>query len=413
MPNTKVGLYKRVQIEGEMRFLPIARDAKGQFVKDTVKVNEEDIERKDGSYYVRFRDDGRQVSLCLKGNSFADAVAFHRIKEAELQARAAGAKIVETVHRSKQQPMQASSPAPRAITTNRVLLKTAIENWLAEYERRPKQATWKAYRQAVNLFLESCNKTYLDELGREDILAYVEYLRTAKLAHPKTVNSKYQTIIRFVNAKKLKIEMEKGDRPKFTRRKGQDVEIYEQEDLDTLFAACLPYESLVFQTFLESAFREQEITHLCWSDVDFKRGELAVNPKPEMSWEAKDYEIRHVPISDDLVSRLKAHKEKSTRECDLVFPTLGCKPQTQFLDILKAVAVRGGLSREKYTLKKFRATRITNWLRDGVADIVTIQHWAGHSELDTTMAYLRPNDKIDRSKLNGAAYKVPQYSAEV
>lgn len=408
MPNTKVGLYKRCFVEGEMRFLAVSKDDKGRFVPDTVRHNDQDVKREDGSYYARYRDNGRQISLCLKGNSFADAVAFHRIKEAELQARAAGAKIVETVHRSKFK-QQEQAPAPKTpakvVPDKRVLLSDALASWLAEYERKPKKSTWMAYRSAVDMFKECCTKTYLDELGREDILAYVEYLRGKKL-HPKTINFKYTALIRFANAKKLRIEMEKGDRPKFTRKKGMDVQIYEQEDLDALFAICPPYESLVFQTFLETAFREQEIMHLCWSDIDFKHAEISVTDKPDMDWQAKDYEIRHVPVSDDLIEKLRAHKLKATKGCDLVFPTSGCKPQTKFLDMLKTIAERGELSKKKYNLKKFRSTRITYWLRDGVADVVTIQHWAGHSELDTTMAYLRPNDKVDRKKLNGAAYKI-------
>jgi integrase len=313
MPNTKVGLYKRVQVEeGEMRFLPVAKDEKGRFLEDTVQHNEQPVKREDGSYYVRYRDGKRQVSLCLKGNSFADAVAFHKIKEAELQARAAGAKIVETVHRSKAN--QQAAPAPKTpakvVPDNRVLLSDALASWLAEYERKPKKATWMSYRSAVDMFKECCTKNYLDELGREDVLAYVEHLRGKKL-HPKTINGKYQVIVRFANAKKLKLEMEKGDRPKFTRKKGMDVELYEQEELDVLFAVCPPYESLVLQTFLETGFREQEIMHLYWSDIDFKRGEISVTAKPEWDWQAKDYEVRHVPVSDDLIAKLKTHKAES------------------------------------------------------------------------------------------------------
>jgi len=230
-------------------------------------------------------------------------------------------------------------------------------------------------------------------------LAFVEFMRNKGLTD-KTVNLKYQAILGFANSRKLELGMKKGDRPKFTQKKGRDVEIYEQEEWEALFNACNPYERLVFEFFLNSGFREGEVTHLYWSDIDFKRGEVSVTPKPEYNFTAKDYEIRHVPISDGLVAKLKAQKAQSNDNCPLVFPTLGCKPQTQFLDMLKVAAERAGLNPKKCKLKKFRATAITNWLRAGF-DVETVRSWAGHSDLETTANYLRPNDKINRSKLNG------------
>ena len=53
----------------------------------------------------------------------------------------------------------------------------------------------------------------------------------------------------------------------------------------------------------------------------------------------------------------------------------------------------------------FRHTYATRLLESG-CDIVTVQHLMGHSDIETTMQYLSPNDDLkrkaaDRLSLNG------------
>jgi site-specific recombinase XerD len=85
-----------------------------------------------------------------------------------------------------------------------------------------------------------------------------------------------------------------------------------------------------------------------------------------------------------------------------MFPTSGCSPKLDFLDCLKAVAKRAGLnckhcdackSRaecEHWYLHKFRATFATRCLWAGV-DLRTVQQWLGHSDMESTMRYLKPS----------------------
>ena len=50
-----------------------------------------------------------------------------------------------------------------------------------------------------------------------------------------------------------------------------------------------------------------------------------------------------------------------------------------------------GLDVNKVTLQKFRRSFATIHHRNGV-DARTIQHWLGHSSLETTLRYLHPAD---------------------
>ncbi len=97
---------------------------------------------------------------------------------------------------------------------------------------------------------------------------------------------------------------------------------------------------------------------------------------------------------------LKAWKAKGDKTCDLVFPTAGCNPKLDFLDCLKAVAERAKLNKGNFWLHKFRATFATRCLWAGV-DLRTEQQWLGHSDMESTMRYLKPSRSQQvREKVN-------------
>ncbi|PYX05728.1 MAG: hypothetical protein DMG88_20520, partial [Acidobacteria bacterium] len=71
-----------------------------------------------------------------------------------------------------------------------------------------------------------------------------------------------------------------------------------------------------------------------------------------------------------------------------------------FLDDLKAVAERAELNPEHFWLHKFRATFATWALWKGV-DLRTVQQWLGHSDMESTLRYLKPSrSQAVRDKVN-------------
>src|ERR1039457_5456037 len=97
---------------------------------------------------------------------------------------------------------------------------------------------------------------------------------------------------------------------------------------------------------------------------------------------------------------LKVLKTKSDKTGALVFPTAGCNPKLDFLDCLKVVAERAELDKGNFWLHKFRATFATRCLWAGV-DLRTVQNWLGHSDMDSTMRYLKPSRSQEvRNKVN-------------
>jgi integrase/recombinase XerD len=70
------------------------------------------------------------------------------------------------------------------------------------------------------------------------------------------------------------------------------------------------------------------------------------------------------------------------------------------MDCLKAIAERAKLDKEDFWLHKFRATFATRCLWAGV-DLRTVQQWLGHSDMESTMRYLKPSrSEVVREKVN-------------
>lgn len=130
-----------------------------------------------------------------------------------------------------------------------------------------------------------------------------------------------------------------------------------------------------------------------WTDVNLSKAIVRVTHKPDRNWTPKAYKEREIPIPAKLVSSLKPKKakaDKADKACNLVFPTAGCNPKLDFLDCLKAVAKRAKLNEDHFYLHKFRATFATWHLWNGI-DLRTVQSYLGHSDLESTMRYLKPS----------------------
>jgi integrase/recombinase XerD len=253
------------------------------------------------------------------------------------------------------------------------------------------------YTTALNYFTESCHKQNLHEVDRRDLLKFSAFLRDEKEQAPRSVYNKFENVMTFLKANGIRGLAGKNDWPRYTQ---EEPEIYEPEELDKLFAACDAEERLWYEFFLMTGMREQEVMYTYWSDVNVAHATVSVSHKPDRAWTPKAYKEREIPIPEKLVKSLKAWKAKADKTCGLVFPTAGCKPKLDFLDCLKAVAERAELAKEGFWLHKFRATFATRCLWAGI-DLRTVQQWLGHSDMESTMRYLKPSrSQHVRNKVN-------------
>jgi integrase len=365
--NATVNLFKRVLTENGLRYCPVVQATNGRIRPDIVMVNGHEERRLDGAYYISWYE-GKRVKRLSVGRDAQDAETWRLRKEAELNAINNGVAIL---------PENGNGHPSIA---------AAVAEFLDETKLTKKPKTLAAYTTALNYFTESCPKLYLHDIERKDLLKFSAFLRDKKEQAPRSVYNKFENVMTFLKAQGIRGLAGKNDWPRYVE---EEPEIYEKAELDKLFNACNREERLWYEFFLMTGMREQEVMHCAWPDVNLTPSTVTVRYKPEYGFSPKNYKEREVPIPAKLVKSLKAWKAKSDKTCGLVFPTAGCKPKLDFLDCLKACAERAKLNKDDFWLHKFRATFATWHLRQG-HDLRTVQQWLGHSDMESTLRYLKP-----------------------
>jgi integrase len=377
--NRECNLTKRVMTRNGLRYCPVVFSANGRIKPDMVLINGAPERHAEGAYYLEWREGNKRKRLSV-GKDPADAAARRLRKEAELNAKNNGVAVT----------------APES-TNGRRTLGAAIADYLEEIKLGRKDKTYVAYDLSLRYFAESCSKMFVDEIERKDLLKFAAFLRDEKEQAPRTCWNKFANIMSFLKAQGVRGLVGKNDWPRFVE---EEPEIYEKEEVDALFTACDADERLWFEFFLMTGMREQEVMYTYWSDVNFRANILRVTHKPDRGWTPKTYKEREIPIPKKLVEELKVWKAKCDKECPLVFPTAGCQPKLDFLDCLKAAAERTELEKENFWLHKFRATFAT-WSLWGGVDLRTVQQWLGHTDMESTMRYLKPaRNQAVREKVN-------------
>src|SRR2546426_9939859 len=377
--NREVNLTKRVQTSKGLRYCPVALAANGRVRPDLVIVNGKEERHPEGAYYLEWWERSKRIRLSV-GKDAVDANARRLHKQAALNAVKTGVTVVpengQNGHRS---------------------VAVAVTGFLDETKLTKKPKTYAAYWTALKYFQESCPKLYLEDLERRDLLKFAAFLPDEKGQAPRSVYNKFENLMSFLKAQGIRRLVGKNDWPRFVE---EEPEVYEKEELEKLFAVCDEEERLWYEFFLMTGMREQEVMHCSWADVNLTRSTVTVRYKPEYGFSPKNYREREIPIPAKLVTSLKARKAKAEKFCGLVFPTAGCSPKLNFLDDLKVVVERANLDKENFWLHKFRATFATWHLWNSV-DLRTVQMWLGHSDMESTMRYLKPSrsqavrDRVD------------------
>lgn len=364
----QVNLTKRVLTGSGLRYCPVVVAKNGRVKPDVIWVNDAEERHIEGAYYIEWYSDNNRKRLSV-GKDAAQAQAMRLRKQAELNAVAQGVPLASVV------------PTEPGNT-----IATAIARFLEETRLTKKPKTLAAYTTALSYFRQSLHpsKTHLEDIDRLDMLKFTAFLKEEKKQSPRSCWNKFSNVMSFLKAQGISGIVKRGDWPKYTE---EEPEVYDKQELEKLFAACDPQERLYFQFFLMTGMREQEMMYTTWADVDFAQGVITVRWKQEYGFSPKNYKEREIPVPSKLLDELKAAKAKS-KGCPLLFPTAGCKPKFDFLDVLKKVAKDAKLNPNHFWLHKFRATFATWHLQAGV-DLRTVQKWLGHTDMESTLRYLK------------------------
>lgn len=237
---------------------------------------------------------------------------------------------------------------------------------------------------------------YMKAINKEHVKTFRAKLRARELSD-RTIANKLARLKSWLRFCKVPVDwMPASPKPE----KGLPT-IYNPDQLKAITEAADPYMRRVISLCLKLGLREQEAMYAEFSDVDLHLGEHLVQGKPAYKFVVKDKEARRVPVPSDLLAALKEWKATAKKGA-LILGTKTGKPNTHLLRTLKRLAKKAGLNCtvcdgckgklgecQEWTLHRFRRTYLTTLLRSGI-DARTVQAYAGHSDITTTLKYLRP-----------------------
>lgn len=347
-------------------------------------------------FCLRYTLNGKRTWEQLDVSSYkeAHAISLKRLSELITESCKEQPTWSDKLRESFKLPTPRPKPEPKpALSADDFMLDKAMDKYLENVETKSSK-TSQGYRYTLQQFYASSGNLALSQVTTQHLYDFVGYLRREGLGD-RTIHNRVGEVVTFLRhfgIKGVTIKI------KYVEQK---VRAYRPDELKALLKAATPDEKLLFQFFLSTGAREQEVMYAEWDDIDFVDKLFLVRAKD--GWTPKDYEEREIPLPDFLLTALK--KRMLATKGKLIFPTTVDgqeRPDGHMLRKLKYLAERAEL-RGEFKLHKFRKTFATLQHRDGV-DARTIQKRLGHSSLETTLAYLEgeePRSGRTRGQVNG------------
>lgn len=166
----------------------------------------------------------------------------------------------------------------------------------------------------------------------------------------------------------------------------------------------------IWAVALMTGLRSGELYALKWSDVDLENNYISIN----QSWTSKNgfgptknYDNRSVPISSELSLLLKRIKLSSSLNEEFVLPRLKSWRFGEQASILREFCKDIGIT--EIAFHDLRATFITQMLIKDVP-VAKVMKIVGHSNIKTTMVYLRLIAKDVEGATEALDIKIPDFN---
>ena len=401
--------WKRLPVafhpNGKLR--PCYATVGGKRVKGKM-VGGEQVEYREGHYEIRCIVDSKRVWRNV-GDDARTALAEQKLLNRQLTTKIAAAASGDKI---------ADAPG-------RIDLAAKAKN----YHKR--QITRRKYRHALRFkremaeFLALTGVTYADQLTEEVMLGWYDRLQERGNSD-QTICNKHGMVFGFLKHCGVATKpLARNGPPSVVKRKPKR---YTQEELGVFMASLKKqYHRVVYNTFLRTGMREQEVMYLERDNFDFRNLTVSVLTRHDNGFLIKDRAERTIPLDKELAVMVQEWIAEHPGR--YVFGTSKGKVNGELLPTLKRLARRAGLNCghcetcrknahrpemqqcSRWLLKTLRSTWITAQFRAGY-DAVTIMSWSGHEDFKTIQMYAVPSEAKDvQERFNRIVWTVPPVAA--
>lgn len=333
-------------------------------------------------FYARYSEGGRRKVKPLGKDPISAFTEYQRIE-----------KDFERV-RQGLEPLNPTPVAAKKGSRNVVLLAREFKEELKTLGRKPRSI--ESYSGSIDQFLHSYKKQSIDEVDRKDILNFIVWMQVNLVkrngGHP---NNTYRNRLRDVGIflKHFGVQMPLPTRewPKEVEKKKEKYSIAVINDM--LKAAKTEDEKDLIHFLLKTGFRDDEVAHVQYSDIDSRNGTINISYKKEFNWTPKDNEPRKeaITLEDRFVKRMRLRRARyNASSSGLIFPSKSGTPNNHLIRVIQRVAKRAGID-VRIGLHKFRKTFGTMVAQKYGLERARL--WLGHDDIATTQAYLAADEQ--------------------
>jgi len=164
----QVNITKRIDTPEGKRYCPVVVGPNGRIKPDWVMANDRQEKHPEGAYYLDWNEDGKRRRMSV-GTDAAAAYNSRARKQRELDAIATGLIVTNPIE-----------------DDSRLRIRSAVGDFLEEVQLTRQRKTWLGYRVSLGYFQESCEKCFLEDIERRDLLRFATFLRDTKKLAPRT-----------------------------------------------------------------------------------------------------------------------------------------------------------------------------------------------------------------------------------
>jgi len=283
-------------------------------------------------------------------------------------------------------------------------------------DKQRKVRTVESYMKSLEQFSTFCASVSIktiDQIDKSVMLRFVGWLEknleTRAGGHPNnTYRNKLKDVRVFLIDAGIGMPLKPKDWPKEVRAR---KEKYSVDAVKGMLAATSMkrHDNNAWDTeddkdlvhfLLKTGFRDDEIAHAQYSDINFKNGTVNVTAKPrgtfpgqsELTWTPKNSSAREkdIVIDEALLKRLEKRKTRyEAKSSSLIFPNKVGKPNNHLIRVIQRLAKEAGVE-GRIGMHKFRKTFATMVAREEGIEAARIL--LGHEDIATTQRYLAADE---------------------
>ena len=271
----------------------------------------------------------------------------------------------------------------------------------------PSTAESAAYR--MKDLISAIGNKFADEVTYNHCERFQQHCIKRDLS-PASVNTHIKMVKRIFSLAVKRGQLEKNPFNGFPLMKvpQKAIRLLSQNEIQRLLTAAKdPVWKAKIMLSKTASLRRGEVLNLTINDIDFDKGKVIVQPKPDTDstwrWVVKDKERRELPLIEsvaqllaDIIAGLPegqpylflsaeryAHLLMLKKSGKLIDRVAKC-PEANFRRGWKLICKRAGV--EGVTFHDLRATCITEWFEQGMMPH-EVQRLSGHASIDTTVKY--------------------------